>query len=67
MIQDVVEHVDLLIVEAVCVGDEQVGDAPQRIDAFVLGAAFDRVLQFGDKRLILEHVTAARRGTLHNR
>jgi len=43
--------------EAVRVGDKQVGDAPQGIDALVLGAAVDRALQFGDKRLILEHVT----------
>ena len=67
VVQDVVEHVDLLIVETIGVGDEKVGDAPQSVDAFVLGAAFDSALQFGDKRLVLEHVTAARRGTLHNR
>ena len=67
VVQDVVEHVDLLIVKTIGVGDEQVGDAPQRVDAFVLGAAVDRALQFGDKRLVLEHVMAARGGTLHNR
>ncbi len=43
--QDVVEHVDLLIVEPVRIGNKQVGDPPQRIDAFVLGAALDRVLK----------------------
>jgi hypothetical protein len=44
---DVIEHVDLLIVEPIRIGNKKVGDPPQRIDAFVLGAALDRVLQLG--------------------
>ncbi|MGA8498331.1 MAG: hypothetical protein WB764_22785 [Xanthobacteraceae bacterium] len=47
--QDVIEHIDLLIVEPVRVGNKQVGDPPQRVDTFVLGAALDRVLKLGNQ------------------
>ncbi len=47
--QDVIEHIDLLIVEPVRIGDKEVGDPPQRVDTFVLGAALDRVLKLGNQ------------------
>ncbi|HMG79480.1 MAG TPA: hypothetical protein VK591_12415 [Xanthobacteraceae bacterium] len=47
--QDVIEHIDLLIVEPIRVGNKKVGDPPQRVDTFVLGAALDRVLKLGDQ------------------
>jgi hypothetical protein len=47
--KDVVEHVDLLIVEPIRIGNKEVGDPPQRIDALVLGAALDRVLKLGNQ------------------
>jgi hypothetical protein len=46
--KDIIEHIDLLIVEPIRIGNEKVGDPPQRIDAFVLGAALDRVLKVGN-------------------
>jgi hypothetical protein len=49
MAQDIIEHVDLLVVEAIGIGDEQIGNAPQRIDALVLGAALNGVLQLGNQ------------------
>ncbi|HEY3795491.1 MAG TPA: hypothetical protein VGM09_27015 [Bradyrhizobium sp.] len=47
--KDVVEHVDLLIVKPIRIGNEKVGNPAQRIDAFVLGAALDRVLKLGNQ------------------
>ncbi len=47
--QDVIEHVDLLIIKPIGVRDKKISDTPQRVDTFVLGAAFDRVFQLGDK------------------
>ena len=55
MSKDVIENVDLLIAEPIGIRDKQVGNAPQRFDALVLGAALDRVFQVGDKRLARIH------------
>src|ERR1700719_938048 len=47
--KDVIEHIDLLIVERIGVGNKKVGDPPQRVDPLVLGAALDRVLKLGNQ------------------
>jgi hypothetical protein len=47
--QDVIEHVDLLIIKPIGVRNKEISDTPQRVDTFVLGAAFDRVFQLRNK------------------
>ncbi len=49
MSQDVIKYSDLLIIEPICIRDEEIGNTTQYINALVLGAALDRVLQLGDK------------------
>jgi hypothetical protein len=47
--QDVIENFDLLIIEPIRVSNKEIGNTPQRVDAFVLGAALDRVFQLANK------------------
>ena len=47
MTDDFVEDIDLLCVQPVLRRQEQIGDAPKRIDTLCFGAALDRGLQFG--------------------
>ncbi|MHC2439567.1 hypothetical protein ACVMB0_006942 [Bradyrhizobium sp. USDA 4451] len=49
--QHVVEHLDLFIVEAVAVVQEQIGDLPQRLHALGRRPVPDRILEFGNNRL----------------
>ncbi len=49
MIEDVIEHADLLIVEPVCFGNEQIGDPPQSVEASVRRTALDYRFQFDDR------------------
>src|SRR5580698_2984151 len=58
--QDVVEYIDLLVVEPIYIGNKKVGNPPQRIDTFVLGAALDSVLKLGDQRLASLHDVLSR-------
>ena len=53
--KDAVKQFDLLFVEPIRGADKQIGDTPHRVDAFIRGAAFDRVLQLGNKRLSAIH------------
>jgi hypothetical protein len=49
MSQDIVENVDLPITEPIRIRNKKIGDAPQCVDAFVPGAAMDRVFQLSNK------------------
>ena len=49
---DVVEHLDLFLVEARPVMQEQVGHLPQRFDPLCRRTGSDRVLEFGDDGVI---------------
>ena len=48
--QDVVEHLDLLVVQALGVVEEEVGHPPQRLDAVFQEVVFDRPFELGDER-----------------
>ncbi|HXW24813.1 MAG TPA: hypothetical protein VEK73_08715 [Xanthobacteraceae bacterium] len=56
--QDIVEHADLRFVQSVGVAEKEVGDAPERFDALVLGAAFDGVFEFDDEGMVAAHLRA---------
>ncbi|MGA8652998.1 MAG: hypothetical protein WB677_20715 [Xanthobacteraceae bacterium] len=47
--ENVVEHVDLLIVQPIGVRDEQVRNASQRVDALVFRPALNRLFQLEDE------------------
>src|ERR1700722_14094533 len=53
--KDVVEQADLRLIEAVGIVEKQVGDTPKRFDAFLGRAAFDRVLELDNQRLLRAH------------
>jgi len=54
--ENVVEDVDLLVGQPIRLGDKQISNAPQRIDAFVFrSVASDRLFQLDDKRLPHAH------------
>jgi hypothetical protein len=53
--ENIVEDVDLLIGQPIRLGDKQISNASQRIDAFVFRSALDRLFQLDDKRLPHAH------------
>ena len=53
--ENVVEDVDLLVGQPIRIGDKQISDAPQRIDALVFRSALDRFFQLDNKRLPHAH------------
>jgi hypothetical protein len=53
--ENVVEDVDLLVGQPIRIGDKQISNAPQRIDALVFRSALDRFFQLDDKRLPHAH------------
>jgi hypothetical protein len=55
MAKDIVEQIDLRLIEAIGIVEKQVGDAPERFDALLGRAAFDRVLELDNKRLLRAH------------
>src|SRR5262249_37679543 len=55
----VVEDADLLVGQPVRIGDKQVSDAPQRIDAFVFRSTADRFFQLDNKGLPHAHGTTS--------
>jgi hypothetical protein len=45
----VIEHADLLFIEAVRVIEEKIGNAPESLYAFFRGASLNRIFEFGDQ------------------
>ena len=58
--ENVVKNLDLFIAEPIRISYEKVGDPTQRLDALVLRAALDRILQLGNKGLAGMHHVISR-------
>lgn len=50
MTEDLVENVDLIAIQPIACGEEQIGDFPKRFDAVRFRSALHRAFQFADQR-----------------